>query len=354
MTEDGSGVNHYVQALREHVRSPKLEFYSMTLKEKQDMINGQYNKETITDQKINKINTIVKENLGEDIDNSMLSRAFMRKAKSIDNPTLLDIEVLEKSEDKIEVTTVINKLFSEQADTNYYISVAKKEDIISNDFIYKKKFTNKDETIVLDSIDFSLLKSNDYALWIEDEEFNQVSNVTTFTMTQEEQMNDRLILEYELDETIKEIKSRLYPLLPSTVYESLIAHIEHNEDITKTNIIDETMNYLLYSGLGETTIKNCIIAIKVFIGIIMESDSIMNNINYIDKNLSYECDINNVNTIVISFNKQEIKYSNINSKSININDYEGDYAFVIALTPDLKYKSQVIFINKLNNTMEVL
>ena len=47
-------------------------------------------------------------------------------------------------------------------------------------------------------------------------------------------------------------------------------------------------------------------------------------------------------------------YDCIKHDSINLNNYKGDYIFVIALTPDLKNKSKIIFVNKLNNTMEVL
>ena len=349
-----SGVNHYIQALREHVRSPKLEFYCMTLKEKQEKINGDLGKDTITDQAANKINTVIKDELGENINNSMLTRAFMRKTKTIDDAILLDVDVVNKTDEYIEVNTVINKLFNSEEEYDYYLAVAKKQDIISNDFIYKKRFTNKEEVIRLDDVDFALLSGEDYALWIEDAEFNQVSNITTFNMSQEEQMNDRLILEYELKNIISEIKARLNPLLPSSVYESLLSHIEYNEEITKVNIIDETVNYLLYSGLGESTIINCLSAIKVFIGTIMESDDIINNMSYVDKILSYECSLDNIYSTIISVNKSEIKYNCVKSSSINLNDYEGDYVFIMALTPDLKYKSKIMFVNKLNNTMEVL
>lgn len=349
-----SGVNHFVQAIREHVRSPKLEFYSMTTSEKQQMINNDLGKDTIDDQAANKISVIVKEELGSNVDNSMLNRAFMRKAKTIDNATLLDAEVIEKTDDYVKVDTVINKLFNSEEEHEYYLAIAKKQNIISNDFIYKKRFTNKDESIILEDIDFALLPGDDYALWIEDSEFNQVSNITTFNMSKEEHVNDRLILEYELENIVNEIKSRLSVLLPSSIYESLASHIEYNEEITKINVVDETMNFLLYSGLGESAIKNCLSAIKVFIGTIMESDDIINNINYSDYILSYDCDIDNSYTTVISFSKTNIKYDCLKSNSININDYDGDYVFIMSLTPNLRYKSKIIFINKLNNSMEVL
>lgn len=349
-----SGVNHFVQALRDNVRSPKLEFYCMTTKEKQDMINNDLGKNIINDQDENKINTIIKYELGENLNNSMLTRAFMRKTKAIDNAALLDVEILNKTTNYIEVDTVVNKLFNSEEEYVFYLAVAKKQDIISNDFVYKKKFTNKDESIILEDIDFALFSGEDYALWIEDADFNQVSNVTTFTMVQDEQTSDRLILEYELENITNEIKNRLSSILPSSIYESLISHIKYNEDITKTNIIDETLSFLLYSGLGESTIKNCLLAIKVFIGTIMESDDIIDNITYANQIINYECDINNSYSTIICFNKSEVNYDCIKSNSINLSNYEGDYIFIVILTPDLKYKSKVIFINRLNNSMEVL
>lgn len=349
-----SGVNHFVQALREHVRSPKLEFYSMTIKEKQEMINSEQGKDTIDDQTENKINIIVKEDIGANANNSMLSRAFMRKAKSIDNPLILDAEVIEKTDDYIEVATVINKIINSEEEQQFYLSVAKKQDIISNDFIYKKRFTNKDESIILQDIDFALLSNEDYALWIEDSEFNQISNITTFNMSEEEQINDRIILEYELENITHEIKTNLISILPSSVYESLTSHIEYNEEITKTNIIDETIKFLLYSGLGESVIIKCLSAIRLYIGIIMTSDDIINNITYHDSIINYNCDKEDAYSVIIDFDRDIVKYNCIKSKTINVNDYEGDYMFVIALTPDLKTKSKIMFINKLNNSLEVL
>lgn len=203
-------------------------------------------------------------------------------------------------------------------------------------------------------VDFALFPDEDYALWIEDSDFNQISNVTTFNMFPEERINDRFLFEYELDNVISNIKSRLTPLLPSSIYESLFSHIEHNEEITKINIIDETMNFLLYCGLGESTIKKCLSAIKVFIGYISESEDIIDNVMYSNNVLSFDCNIDNVYSSIISFNKGDVTYDCIKHDSINLNNYKGDYIFVIALTPDLKNKSKIIFVNKLNNTMEVL
>lgn len=349
-----SGVNHFVQALREHVRSPRLEFYCMTTKEKQEMINNDLGKDIIDDQTESKINTIIQYELGENINNSMMNRAFMRKAKTIDNATLLDAEVINKTDEYVEVGTIVNKLLNSEDEYDFYLAVAKKQDIVSNDFIYKKRFTNKNKSITLEDIDFALFPGEDYSLWIEDADFNQVSNITTFTMLQEEQASDRLILEYELENIISDIKSRLSSILPSSVYESLVSHIEYNEEINKINIIDETIRFLLYSGLGESIIKNCLLAIKVFIGTIMESDDIIDNITYSGQIVNYDCSINNSYSTVICFNKSETIYNCVKSNSINLNDYEGDYVFIVTLTPDLKYKSKIIFINRLNNSMEVL
>lgn len=349
-----SGVNHYVQAIREYVRSPKLEFYSMTNKEKQDMINNTVDRNVIEDQMVNKMTVVIRDEFGSNINNSMLNRAFMRKVKHIDKATVLDADVINKTGEYVEVSTAIYNLLKNVDEYEFYLCVARKQDIISNDFIYKQKFTNKQELIRLFDVDFALFPDEDYALWIEDSDFNQISNVTTFNMFPEERINDRLLFEYELANMISNIKSRLAPLLPSSIYESLSSHIEHNEEITKINIIDETMNFLLYCGLGESTIKKCLSAIKVFIGYISESEDIIDNVMYSNNVLSFDCNIDNVYSSIISFNKGDIMYDCIKHDSINLNNYKGDYIFVIALTPDLKNKSKIIFVNKLNNTMEVL
>ena len=351
-----SGTNHFVQALREHVRSPKLEFYSMTIKEKEEKIKNDESKEIINEQTQNKINTMIKDELGSNIDNSMLNRAFMRKVKTIDNPLLLDVEIIEKTEDYITVATSINKIINKESLSQFYLAVARKDDIVNNDFIYKKKFSNKDETITLENSDYALFKDVDYALWIEDSNFNQISNVTTFNMILSEDMNDRLVLEYELDKLIGEIKGRLEAVLPSTIYDSLCSYLEHNEEITKLNIIEKTLDYILYAGLGETTLSKSLSAIKNLIGIMCESDDIISDVMYDNEILSFNSN-KDASLLTISFNKNEVTTNTSQgrqSNNVDLSQSKDDYVIVLLITPDLKYKSKIIFINRTSNKMEVL
>lgn len=351
-----SGTNHFVQALREHVRSPKLEFYVMTVKEKLEKIKNDENKDIINEQTQKKINTVIKDELGSNINNSMLTRAFMRKVKTIDNALLLDVEIIEKTEDHIEVSTPVHELIDKDSDATFYLSVARKDDIVNNDFIYKKKFSNKDETIILENSDYALFKDIDYAIWIEDSNFNQISNVTTFNMTLNEDMNDRLVLEYELTKILDDIKGRLEPVIPGVVYSSLCSFLEHNEDITKTNVVDQTLLYLLYAGLGDSVLIKSIAAIKELIGVMMESDDIISDEMYNNDILSFNSN-KDASLLTMSFNKNGVTYTTTKggqTNNVDLTQSKDDYVIVLLITPDLKYKSKIIFINRKSNKMEVL
>lgn len=351
-----SGTNHFTQALRENIRSPKLEFYTMTPKEKQEKISNNSDKNEINEQTQSKIELVIKDELGRNINNLTLDRAFMRKVKTINNALLLDVEIVNKTNDFIEVSTVLNKLIDEKKITQLNLAIAKKQDIVYNDYIYKKNITNSDTIIKLDDIDFGLIKDGSYSIWIEDKDFNQISNVTTFNMSSEESIDDRIIIEYELELLIKEIKVKLKQLIPSSMYESLISHIEHNDDITKVNIIDKTVEFILYSGLGESVVIKCLKAIKSLIGIMIEPSFSHSDIEYVNGMLNFSLD-KECSIVLINFNSIDAIYnvqaSNENN-SIDTSKYDSDYIIVVCISPDLKSKSKVVFINKSNNHMEVL
>lgn len=350
-----SGTNHYVQALREHARSPKLEFYEMTASEKADKIKNDSNKDIISDQMQIKIESILKEEMGSNINNSALNRAFMRKTREIDNPLVLDPNIIVKEEEAIKVKTQIDNLVCDEYNYEYYIAVASRKDLVLNDFIYKKKFSSKDNEIVLDNIDFAILKNEDYAIWIEDKDFNQISNVTTFVASAET-IDDRIVLEYELKKIIDEIKISLEPILPTNTFNSLCANIEYDEDTTKVNIISKTLEYLMYKGFGESVLIKSLKAIKHLIGNTVNTDGIISDINLDNFDLSFNS--NKEGTIVISsFGKdgEEIKLLKASEfNNINIQDINCDYMLVYVVSKDLIFKSDIIFINKSSRKVEVL
>lgn len=347
-----SGTNHYVQALIGSARSPKLEFYEMTVKEKQDKINNDLNKEVMTENDIFKINSIISEELNANSSSSLFDRAFMIKTKQLENPLLLGPNVITKEDDYIEVTTKISDMVNDSS-IDFYLSIARVGDIINNDYIYKHKFTCLDSVIKLQDVDYALYHGQDYSLWIEDKDFNQISNVTTFRMQVEEIAEDREALEYELTPIINNIKRSLDPILPSTIYETMCSYIEYNDDINKDNVIDRTVEYLLYSGLGKSTLNNSLKAINHLIGTMSASDDILASVSYNNNTLMYDCN-KDVNTLVISYKDELVNYNLFHSNVIDINFIDAEYIFVMGLSSDLKYKTKIMFIDKNTNDMEVL
>lgn len=340
-----SGSNHYVQALIDGARSPKLEFYEMTTKEKLQAIESSA-ENGISQDAQTKIAMTVKDELE---DQTVFDRAFMHRLKSLSAPLLLDVEVISIEEDSITVSTIVNKLLDN--DQDFYIVVAKKEDITNNDFLYKCKFTSQEKEIILKDMDYAIHPNKEYALWIEDDMFNQISNVTTFSMSKED-TNDRAMFEYETKNIIKGLKSSLKSELPSSIYESLISHIEYNEGITKINIIEEAIWFLLYSGLSEKAIIASLKAIKYYIGTLSYCDDILSNISYKDRILELHSS-KDLCTTAMAFNEGNVEYFNSNDK-IDIANIKADYVIVMSFTNDLKYKGNVIYINKATNKMEVL
>lgn len=345
-----SGTNHYVQALVENARSPKLEFYEMTLKEKQERMENDSN--VMTDSDINKVQSIILDEVTTITDSSMLDRLFMSKIKNLESPKILDPSIVEITEEYIDVETKISQIIDDQNEY-YYLAVSNKEDIINNDFIYKCKFNSEDDIIRLEDIDYALYKNKDYCIWIEDSKFNQISNATTFTMNVDGNIDDRAIFEYEIDPLLNQIKTALSPYLPTTIYETLCSYIEYNEDTTKNNIVDTAIEYILYSGLGQTVIINCLKAIKNLIGCISDSDDIISNIDYSNKILSFDSS-KDVNTLTISFNENDVEYQVQKGTIVNIEDIDSDYVIAVGLSSDLLYKTAIMFIDKNANKMEVL
>lgn len=349
-----SGLNHYVQAVRNGIRSSKVEFYSMTTREKEKRLSE--NKPILTEQDQSKINLVIKDELGKSISNELLNRAFMRKIKTIDNPKILDVQVNEIKEDYIKVSTVINNITNQNSLEYFYLAVATKDDITKNDFIYKKKFFNTEHEITLKDIDFALIKNNSYSLWVEDKNFNQISNVTTFKMTVEEDINDREVFEYEISSIIEEIKNRIKNLVPTIIFNMYISEIENNEEITKTNVVNESINFILYSGAGQSIVQECLKSIKKYIGFIEEPTKIFDNVKYLDNKLTIDS-LKQCNTFIIKFRENEYDCEVINcNKGENIIEIDNLYDFyiVINLAQDLSFKSNPIYIDTLENTMEVL
>lgn len=346
-----SGLNHYTQALIDGIRSPKLEFYEMTPDEKQQMIENDEKKDSITLADQNSIMTSIKSELGIS-DDELLSRAFMVRVKSIDSAKLLDVNIVSNEEEEIALSTNISRIVSDPS-VKFFVSVASKSDITLDDFIYKKEINCESEEVVLDAVEFGLIKDECYSIWIEDEYYNQISNVTTFKMANGNTTNDIEMFEIEIAKIVQDLKSSTSKTLPTSVYSELCAEIEYSDDITKTNVVDKALASIMCSGASFSTIADALSSIKYYIGFMSACDNIISNISYKNKVYSYNSS-KEVTSIIITASNNEVAYHKEESMTIDLSRYDGESAIVLAVTPDLKFKSSIAFINLKTNRMEVL
>ena len=110
--------------------------------------------------------------------------------------------------------------------------------------IYKNEFYTSDINIVLDPMLNNLKSNMDYALWIEDEDYNQISNPSTFTFSKDSETSS-MIKEYELKDIIDTIEKAAETNLPTQSAENIINNIENNDAINSGNIINKTLELLL-------------------------------------------------------------------------------------------------------------
>ena len=346
-----SGELYYVQALAGNARSQRLEFAELTPAERKERIQNEKNKNKVTETQQKKIEMIVKKNLPT-INNELMDRAFLSEQKRISNPKLLDVEVLSIEDGIVTLNTNVKNIISDNS-IPFYIAIANKEEVIHDEFLYKHPFNCDTEQVKLEDMDCGLMPNETYAIWIEDGNYNQISNVTTFKMHEKDTPDDRIAFEYEMSSLIGNIEETLSPILPREVFEGMCSTIEYNDDITKCNIIDEMLSYLMYSNISKACMMQALEAIKHYVGYMASSDDILANVSYDDNILSYSSHKDTC-MLVMQIGESEVKYRTYKEGQINLSGINEDYVIAVAITEDLNYKSDIIFINTKTGQWEVL
>lgn len=342
-----SGIDHYVQSIKDNYRSPKVEFYSMTIKEKNEMLKNK--NPLINDDNLLKVKNTICGQYDFTSENE-IDRAVMRKIKEIDHPKILDPQIEKIEDDNIEIKTCLNGL-DNFINENFYLNISNSNDLINNYHIYKKEFKLKDECIKLDNVMYGIVPNKNYAVWIEDKNFNQISNVSTFT-NNVDYVDSSEILEYENNKLIKNILELLTDYLPSKNYEELKSELYYNQNINKINVIDKTISYLIFCGIGHFNIIGAIRSLNRFIGTFANSNFELTDIKYDFNSLEFGS-IENSKVLIYNIYEDEIIKSSSDSFKINLND-SSDHVLILTISEDLSNKSNIIYLNKNRNSVEVI
>lgn len=343
------GVKHYVQAIINNVRSTKVEFYVMTEEEKQVYITKDTSKTKVSNKEVLKLNNVVNNDLDNTISAANQRRAFMTKIKKINNYIIPVPEIISINEEVIVNTFIDNLTYSKDT---YYLAVATYEDIINNKDIYKVPFSSLDKDIIISPLYNGIKKDKEYAVWIENSNYIQISNAATFIYSPETDPID-YISEYEL----KDIKDYIVQIanadLTTNIKELIESTIKNNEEMSSTKIISSAINIVTTNSLSKTNILNFLYSMKKYIGIYLDSTaSFITNLEYNTNIISFNS--YNNGTILI-YDSDEIKQLELqNNNNISLNDFNNNILVIVIVNEDLSKKSNVLVINKNEKYMEVL
>lgn len=346
------GFKHYIESLRNNARSPKLEFYVMTQTEKNELIN----KDTgLTDKDQANINNIINKDEINITESSNYKRAFMINAKKINNPILFPPHI-ETINENVLVSTTINSIVENNYKDNYLLAIASYEDVLCNFPIYKVSFESKDPFIDINNLFYGLKNNIEYAIWIEDKDSNQLSNPSTFVYSKEFDLDEDILKEYEIKDLIENIKEVSKNTLPISIYEEVVSTIENNTTLTNNTVINEVLYIVVNSGTTKDIMCNFLKEFKYYLGIMLSSsNNIINNIKTEIGVCSFDTKIEGT-LIIYNITKQQcITYNTTLEPINNINTaaYQ-DNILLIAINKDFTKKSEIIFINKTEDYLEVL
>lgn len=347
-----SGMKHYVEALDGTARSPKLEFYVMTQKEKEEFVKKDLEKEKLNDRDKDNINNIINGTLGV-LETSDYKRSFIINAKKIDNPILPPPQI-ETINENVLIRTNIFNLIAEEYDKEFYMAIATYEDVLTNSDIYKVKFTNKEEVIAITRLLHGLKKDKEYGIWIEDSNSKQLSNVSTFLYNQNFNLDEDILREYELAEIVENIKSICKNTLPNNIYEDIVSVLENNQTLTSYSIVTDILKIVSKNSLSKETVLSFLSKFKYFIGIMTEESDMLSNIEYKNGFLTFDSK-NEGNLLVISLDKEDcMQFTHKLEASNYINSTVYNMLLIIAIDEDLIAKSNLIVLSNKEKYMEVL
>lgn len=343
------GSNHYVEAVSEGRRSQKLEFYVLSEKEKEYFIERDLAIEKLTDKDIVQIEDEIKE---PDIYSTEYKIKFMLKAKNIEKSLFMPPDVYEIDKN-ILIQTGIESLTSTTETKVYYLAIANYQDILNNKMLYKVKFTNKDEFIAIFKTFHGIIENENYIVWIEDENNTQISNPSSLTYVKDFDNYEDGFRNYENDIYIEPIINMLKSQLNKEQLDSISSNILNNQYITNINVIPYLLYLINNLTIESNKFKNLFAAVSKYIGTLINSSDLITDVNY-NKNINKLTFNSLYKGTIITYNidsdfniiNQELNESN----SILIDSSK----IIVCINEDLTKKSQVIYINNKNNSMEVL
>lgn len=343
------GVNHYVQAIIDNVRSSKVEFYVMTQIEKQQYINKQSKTDKLNVDDVTKITDTVTNDLANLISTLDEQRAFMVRAKKISNDTIMTPAVI-SIEDTITVETFLSNFPSNP--NTFYLAVATYDDVVNNKDIYKVPFTCANETVIISPLYNGLKENTAYAIWIEDSNNIQISNATSFSYITGTDIADD-ITEYAVKDFIDAINVIAQRDLSVDMQETIKGTIEHNDGITTNEIISSVIDIVVTNVMPIATLLNFLYLIKKYIGILIDCDtSFLTNIKYTTSEVTF--DTTHAGTVLI-YDLDQIKTKTLTpGNSVLLSDYQANILVMVAVDNSFNSKSNIIVINKAERYMEVL
>lgn len=346
------GMKHYVEALEGNARSPKLEFYVMSQKEKEEFIKKDLEKEKLSNRDKENIDNTITGDLGL-VETSDYKRSFIINAKKIDYPLLPPPEI-ETINENVLIRTNIHDLIYDYYEKDFYIAVATYEDVLVNNDIYKVKFNNNEEVIAITRLLHGLKKDKEYGIWIEDADCNQISNASTFIYNDKFNLDEDSLRSYELASIIDNIKTICKSTLPTNIYEDIISVLENNQTLTSYGIVTDILRIVFKNSLNKEVILSFLNKFKYFIGIMSEESNMLSNIKYNNGFLTFDS-IHEGNLIIYSLDREDcLQFSNHLEVTNSINTTVYNMLLVIAINEDLKAKSNLIIVNNKEKYMEVL
>lgn len=348
------GLNHYVQAVNKNIRSPQLDFYILTDKEKEAFVKNDKEIPRPSQEEIEMYKSHVQRDFNKDLGESNSEKAFMINAKKSENPLMPTI-TLDSIDDNINLKTKVNSLVANKG-AQFYVSFATSDDIINNNSIYKVPFTPNDEVVKVDPIINGLKDDKNYSMWIEDENFKQVSNPSTFTLNRDA-MQDNSIKEYELKDELDTIETAAENCLPNNIKDLLLSTIQNNEYINSCNIINETLLTVLNQPITKDSLLKFLFAIKKYIGTIgLNADSFIYNLRCTLQSCSFDADKDG-SIVIYKVTKDDVEIETReleSSNNIDIGNINADFILIAVHDKSLLFKSDMVFVNKVEKYVEVI
>lgn len=345
-----SGTKYYVQALDNQNRSLKLYFYTMSNKEKMQYVNKYFNKNKISDECLKNANETTKNDFIDNISTKDKERAMMINIKKSDNNVIIAPTILESTNNVIVGVNLNN--FINNNNMEFFLSIANYDEIINNKNIYKVSFNKDSETVEIPSKFTGLKDDTAYAVWIENSEYKQISNASTFVYNIENNSISK-IDKYHLKDIIESINLISKNNLPLEVQDLIVAEIENNESINSMNIIQSVIRIILSNIIPKNDFLNFLFKFKKYMGIMTDDYKLnLKNIK-LDSNILSFTSSQEGNIIIYS--KEKSYNINLEKENIlNLNNYNDDILLLIANDNGLINKSNLIVINKNEKYMEVL